>query len=668
MYSQGRHLAVLIALGCALLPILAPRASGATAQSPPGWSRPAVACPFCAKPPRIDGVLDDDCWKTALHAPSFFRLTSPVSQQTEAWVCADKTHLYVAFHCYDNEPGAVKASETQRNGNTWLDDYVSVDIDSQDDQHAYSQFIVTARGTQNENLEGGTADNITWAGDWIAATKRTSDGWTAEISIPFALLRYPRGAHAFGFQLERKLARETTSEFWPDRPAVSQTDPVMYFAALTGLDPTFYRPQPIYLPYVLAASGKGNSLKEGLDVKYPLTSGITGLATIHPDFGTVEQNVTNINFSYTAHFISDQRPFFAEGSGYFPYSDVFYSPSVGNIDQGIKVTGKEGQTALALMETSESGPRFQYTRLLSVQRDLNALSNVEVDYAGNNQAGLACGQVVKTQAQYGWMAGRDQWLLQTTHTGSWLAGVEQGEQEFEQIAYNGPPGHPSYTWQYSGISPSFVSELGFIPQINFRGPLYSVSQYNTFDRGYVQTYQTSVQYQRQSYWNGGFFYESVNANLYANTHTGNGIYMGFNEDKRMDYRDHYNELYFEWSDRSHSGQGNIDYQAGTQEDQSYRWWSVNQGYGIQKKINMWFSENFQVLGATATKQIVFTPQYLLTSERSLGGRIVVENDQTDIYLSYAQKSRTGSDIYLLFGDPNSPTTRGLVEMKIVSPF
>jgi len=73
-----------------------------------------------------------------------------------------------------------------------------MDIDSQGSRHGFSTFITTARGTQFEQLEGGTADNITWTGDWKTATRRTKHGWNCEMAIPFALMRYPRGATGSG--------------------------------------------------------------------------------------------------------------------------------------------------------------------------------------------------------------------------------------------------------------------------------------------------------------------------------------------------------------------------------------------------------------------------------------------------------------------------------------
>jgi hypothetical protein len=632
------------------------------------WKRQEISVPVCAKPPKIDGILDDACWKTAAHADHFFRLTSPVVQQTEAWVTADSSRLYVAFHCYDSDPSAIRAMETQRNGNTYVDDYVSVDIDSQDDHHSFSQFIVTARGTQNENLEGGTADNITWAGDWHAATQRTKDGWTCEISIPFGLLRYPRNAHVFGIQLERKVARETSSEFWPNRPSESQNNPVEYFNELTDLNPIFYKPQPIFLPYTLVSAGEGNSAKAGIDIKYPLNSGLTGLATFHPDFGTVEQSVTSINFSYSQKFIQDQRPFFAEGSGFFPYRDVFYSPSIGDIDGGLKVTGKEGSTSIGALSTLTNGTAFQRASVLSLQHDLNPLSNLEFDFAGDSQAGLQSNRVIKTQGIYGWHAGQDKWVTYFTHSQSWVGGSAKGEQEFYELQWSGKMGHPSITYQYQGIAPNFISDLGFVPFEDLKGSNINFEQFNTFDKGYWQHYDIFGTYLKQDHWDGGFFRDSENLSLYANTHHGNGLFLGITQGRFEQFRDHINEYYLEWSNNSSYGAGNIDYQKGAQDDQSYEWWSLSQGYGFNRKFSVNLSYNWQKLGSTISTQGIYTPLYKLDSDRAIGGRVVTQDGDVDVFLSFAQKVRAGSDIFVLFGDPNSPRTRGLVQLKIVSPF
>ena len=329
---------------------------------PPAWSRLTVPVAITADPPRIDGRLDDACWKTATHAAGFYPLvtSTPIApaDQTEVWVCADKTHLYVAFHCLDSQPGHIHASETVRDsGGVFNDDFVGVDIDSQHSRHGFSSFFANARGTQTEQMEGGTASNITWAGDWKAAAQRTPDGWACEMSIPFALLRYPRGANTFGLDFFRSLSRNSTTQNWPYLPpqGTGGSGEAQYMHEFTGIAPPFIAPRPVFLPYTLATGGVGNSARAGMDIKYPLTTTLTGVATLFPDFQTIEQDVTNINFSYTEKLLTDRRPFFAEGAGYFPNQDMFYSRRIGQIDGGVKVAGKQDNTTIGLLSTYAHG-------------------------------------------------------------------------------------------------------------------------------------------------------------------------------------------------------------------------------------------------------------------------------------------------------------------------
>ena len=67
------------------------------------------------------------------------------ADQTEAWLCADSTHLYLAFHCLDSHPELIHASQIQRNGSIGEDDFVGVDIDSQNNRHGCPRFGDAAR-------------------------------------------------------------------------------------------------------------------------------------------------------------------------------------------------------------------------------------------------------------------------------------------------------------------------------------------------------------------------------------------------------------------------------------------------------------------------------------------------------------------------------------------
>ena len=94
------------------------------------------------------------------------------------------------------------------------------------------------------------------------------------------------------------------------------------------------------MPYVLAGKKipdkegdvKDSLVSTGIDIRYQPRSDLTGMVSVNPDFSQVEQAVSDISFSYSEKAIKDNRPFFAEGRGYFAKEDdnsIFYSNRVG---------------------------------------------------------------------------------------------------------------------------------------------------------------------------------------------------------------------------------------------------------------------------------------------------------------------------------------------------
>ncbi len=647
--------------------------------TPPAWARLTTPVTACATPPKIDGSLDDPCWKTATRASGFFRLggTAPIQpgDQTEAWICTDATHLYLAFHCLDSRPELIHTNQIQRDGGIGEDDYVSVDVDSQNNHHGYSTFSVTARGTQAENFEGGTADNITWAGDWKAATRRTKDGWTAEMSIPFALLRYPKGTAAFGLNLSRKLSREPSVENWPYLPPDGSNNEALYIHEFTGIHPPFFTPRPIFLPYTLFTGGTGNSGRIGLDIKYPLSTTLTGVATIKPDFQTIEQDVTGINFSYTEKLLTDRRPFFAEGAGYLPYRDLFYSRRIGVLDGGLKVAGKQGENSIGLLATDTSGANAENAAVFNLNHDLGLYSRATLNFVSDIVPGQPSNQVAKLEGQYGWRVGKDQWSLVANHTPSWQGGRQVDSKDYYSFSTTALPGHPFFSTDYQDLGPNFVSNLGFVPDVDLKGNSVNAEQFNQFDKGVLRLYDVSASGSTYQHHTGGFFQKDVNGNIYLESRDGLSVDFNLDQSQRDDFRDHANQAQFGWGKRTLYQRGSISDTIGRQASQPYDFLNFTQGVLVSRPFSLQLNYSRVRLGGAHSTQSILTGNYLLSAERSLGFRIVNQAgaDQgtglgTDIYFSFGQHVRSGSDLFLLFGDPNSPTTRGKVTLKIIRPF
>ena len=135
-----------------------------------------------------------------------------------------------------------------------------MDMDSQNSRHDYSTFYVTARGTQAETHRGRHGGQHLLGRRLEGGHQPDQGRLDGEMSIPFALLRYPRGATAFGMDFYRYLARETTYQNWPYLPPrTAATGEAPYIHEFTGIHPPFFAPRPIFLPYTLITGGAGNS-------------------------------------------------------------------------------------------------------------------------------------------------------------------------------------------------------------------------------------------------------------------------------------------------------------------------------------------------------------------------------------------------------------------------
>lgn len=634
------------------------------------WTKATYQIAKTETAPRIDGNLDDACWKSGLHADGFyrFRTADAVHEQTEAWICADKSRLYVAFHCKDSHPELIRAHETQREGNVDQDDYVGLAIDTQGTRRNVSQFTVTARGTQQTQLEGGTAENLSWAGDWTAATQKVADGWTAEISIPFAMLRYPKGAHNFPLVLLRQIARETNPEIWPHVPLGGDSNPLQYLNDFVGVEPPYYPPHLVFLPYTLATTGKTTALRTGLDVKYPISTTLTGVATLFPDFETVEQAVQDLSFSYTEKYLPDRRPFFAEGNGFWPDSFLFYSQRIANVDEGLKVVGKQGRTTIGALATNAEGANGQSAFFSTVSQDFGLFSNLGATVLGTNLNGQPANRVAQISGSYGWKQNGRQMNFNVNDTNSWVANGRTGYNDWFQLATDSPRGKVSGDAYYTETDPNFVNQLGLVQEVDVAGGGFDIHRNGGYDKGPIQRDYFGIGASSFRHKTGGFFHDSVSSNSYIGLRNGWGFQVDADFGKREDFHDNTISSTVMWGQKTLFQQGSLNYQVGRRENLPYRFVNLNQGVLIGKGFSLNAMYNGYHLGDFDDSQTVLSGTFRLNSQEALGGRLVQHDGKTNIYLSYGRRTRHGTDIFFLIGDPNSPNTRGVFTVKLVKPF
>lgn len=298
--------------------------------------RTLVAAEIRGKPPVIDGRLDEPAWDAA-DAASDFVQSSPVpgdlaTLPTEARVLYDSESLYVSIRAFDPEPRTILAPWPRRDDET-TSDWLFVELDSRHDRRTAVSIGVNPRGVQVDGtFIQDTVFDTAWDAVWESAARIDSEGWTAEIRIPFSQLPYSppdssaEAASTWGVNFYRHNPhRGETSNWSPRLPSLAGI--VSNFNKLRLRVPANPRRLEL-LPYFAASAtrlpgvnplGEGQGFSGGIDVKAGLGPAFTFSAAVHPDFSQVEADPSEVNLSTFETFFSERRPLFVESAGLFRF-------------------------------------------------------------------------------------------------------------------------------------------------------------------------------------------------------------------------------------------------------------------------------------------------------------------------------------------------------------
>ncbi len=519
-----RAFCILLATAAAL--VLLPPAVAAEREGEPEAGPPSIPAIKVTESPVIDGLLDDACWQQASHMEGFWRerIDAPEHERTEAWLCYDSQAIYVAFRCHDSQPSAMRSRQKKRQGKMGTDDQVQFWLDVENTGQNFYSFRVNPAGTQYDQVPGGTSEKIEWKGDWRAATSIDEGGWSAEMEIPFSILRYPEGQDCFRFDFARYLGREEERSLWPACFArVFDMDNCARWTHITTPPVPF---RYVLMPYMLSVTSEDEGDREpltgGLDFKGTLPNGVVTLGTYHPDFSNIEDVVETIDFTYTERWLPDPRAFFQEGSDYFPWFNLFYSRRVEDFDLGAKAFGTVGSERFGLLDAHRRGDEnhfaWKYAHLFGTHGILG------FGGADRRVPGEPQNRVHVVNGSWGWRGvQRQRFAWANWHTSS-----TEGEGGDDQmIAYClGEERQQGLGWSLGGeyTGPDFRADDGFVPETGVRsfwmnlrhqrtldeGPLRWMDWAASFNKGHSQAGRRgSIQGQHKRAWRGGWSRGSV---------------------------------------------------------------------------------------------------------------------------------------------------------------
>jgi hypothetical protein len=311
--------------------------------------------------PKIDGIIDDESWNSVEWASDFIENrpdeNTPPTEQTKFKIMYDAKFLYVAIRALDKNPKKIVKRLSRRDG--FDGDWVEINIDSYHDLRSGFSFTVTAAGVKGDEFISNNGNNWdgSWNPIWYTKTSVDSEGWSAEMKIPFSQLRFGKSdEQIWGLQVQRRFFRKEERSTWQRIP-LDAPGWVSEFGELHGLKNIIPQKQLEIQPFLLTQydtypeesgnpfrDGDDFSLNAGLDGKIGVTNDLTLDFTINPDFGQVEADPAAIALDGFQIFFREQRPFFVENKNIFDYQfangqdNVFYSRRIGRNPQGFPNT------------------------------------------------------------------------------------------------------------------------------------------------------------------------------------------------------------------------------------------------------------------------------------------------------------------------------------------
>ena len=302
---------------------------------------------------RVDGRLDDRAWGEAVAVTDFTQKEpvegAPPTSRMEVKFVYDGDAIYVGARMYGGNEATIQAPLGRRDNLGTQAEQFFISLDTYHDRRTAYTFGVSASGVRLDRYHPRDDEESAESGFdpvWEARASIDGQGWTAELWIPFAQLRFiDLPDQIWGLNIGRVTPTLEEEDYWVVVPR-TQRAWASRFGVLEGIRNVRPSRRIELLPVVVASStvnanrnernpfddGRNLLGRAGADFKMGLGPSLTLEATFNPDFGQVEADPAEVNLSAFATRFPERRPFFTEGSRLLTtpnQSKFFYSRRIG---------------------------------------------------------------------------------------------------------------------------------------------------------------------------------------------------------------------------------------------------------------------------------------------------------------------------------------------------
>jgi hypothetical protein len=445
----------------------------------------------------IDGVLSEPVWAAADRIDTFIQADpnegAPATLRTVVRVLARADAVVIGVTCEDPEPDRIVSFSVRRDAPLTSEDHVRIVLGPFLDGRSGYVFAVNPSGARYDGLinPGGESDNPDWDGIWQAATARTASGWSVEVWIPIHTLSFPRGAHEWHFNVQRRIQRHLETDRWafPARQyRITQTSRAGLLTDLPDFDLGLgltVRPAITTgggLPAPSAAVD--GEFQPSLDFSQRLGANVLASGTINTDFAETEVDTRRTNLTRFPLFFPEKRTFFLEGDDVFAFGlgldqDLlpYFSRRIGltadrevPILAGGKVNGRIGETNFGALVAGTNDRR-------GVVEDeaLMAVGRVKRNLWRESWVGAIATAGDPLGRSGSWLTGGDFTYATSRFRGDknllvGVWGLATGRQDLggDATAHGLKVDYPNDLWDlaltYKRIGRNFDPSLGFVPR------------------------------------------------------------------------------------------------------------------------------------------------------------------------------------------------------------
>ncbi len=471
----------------------------------------------------VDGAPDESVWQKAQPATNFLQRDpdngAPATERTEVRIIFDRDRIVLGVICFDSEPDRLLGNQMQRDQPFEADDRFMFTIDPYLDGRTGYFFEINPSGAMGDGLitsptgggDFGGQMQKSWDGIWVARVRRTSDGWTAEVEVPFKTVNFDPGTETWGANFQRTVKRKNEESLWTGWLRDEGLTRMSNAGRIGGIRDISQGIGLDLKPFLLGAAGNApgrgapntsGDIDFGLDAFYNVTPALKANFTVNTDFAETEVDERRTNLTRFPLFFPEKREFFLDGANFFAFpgddESPFFSRRIGlnagepqPIAYGAKLIGQVGRQDVGVLQVRTREDEFirDSERFLLKGEDFT-VARVKRRYGTQSSVGMIYTRrathdsLVDTRHT----AGADVALAtpdfiggSTLDSGAWYVHTSKPRYINEELET--PPGgrSDSYGWHasvskdpyqaevsFKEVQPAYDAAVGFTPRRNYR--------------------------------------------------------------------------------------------------------------------------------------------------------------------------------------------------------